>query len=378
MSLFHQTVEKFLAALCPVVEEKFKASDSEEDIAQWSQEIEQQVAQVDTQVTNINEHLASLKLEEDSKAQESENELKAEEREDQLRFEKAQLEQKLEYERKIEETKKNYATKSSEAKASPAASEGVRTKLPKLTITKFNGSHTDWLRFWNIYEAEIDRCSDMAAVTKFAYLKDLLEPKVRAGIDGLPFSSEGYERAKNILRNKYGKTSEIVNAYVQNIMGLPVISGANPARIHQFYEALPFNVQALETLGKLKEVNGYVRMSIDKLPGIRGNLVRTDENWQEWDFPKFVYALQGQTERNPVTIRSSDKTWRDSNAFNTQLDDARPRDRGCVYCDSTDHKPHECTKVFDPNERKKMFLKKRLCFNCAGDDHRASETQTTR
>jgi len=132
----------------------------------------------------------------------------------------------------------------------------------------------------------------MAAVTKFAYLKDLLEPKVRAVIDGLPFSSEGYERAKNILRTKYGKMSEIVNAYVHNIMGLPVVSGANPAKIHQSYEALSFNVQALETLGKLKEVNGFVRMSIDKLPGIRGDLirgdlVRTDKNWQGWDFPKF-------------------------------------------------------------------------------------------
>ena len=306
--------------------------------------------------------MASLKLE-DSKAQESENELKAKECKDQLWFEKAQLEQKLEYEWKIEETKKNYATKSSEAKPSPAASEVVRTKLPKLTITKFNGSHTNWLRFWNIYEAEIDKCSDMAAVTKFAYLKDLLEPKVRAGIDGLPFSSEGYERAKNILRNKYGKTSEMVNAYVQNIMGLPIISGANPARIHQFYEALSFNVQALKTLGKFKEVNGYVRMSIDKLPGIRGDLVRTDENWQKWDFPKFIYALQGLTERNPVTIRSSDKTWCDSNAFNTQLDNAHPCDRGYVYCDSIDHKPHECTKVSDPNKRKKIFLKKCLCFN---------------
>ena len=151
---------------------------------------------------------------------------------DERRFEREKLEQRLKYEKQIEESKKAYATKSSEAKASPA-SEGARTKLPKLTIAKFNGSHTDWLRFWNIYEAEIDKCSDRAAVTKFAYLKFLLEPKVRAGIDVLPFSSEGYERAKNILRNKYGITSEIVNSYVQNIMGLPVISGANPPRIHQ-------------------------------------------------------------------------------------------------------------------------------------------------
>ena len=87
-------------------------------------------------------------------------------------------------------------------------------------------------------------------------------------------------------------------------MGLHAISGANPTKIHQFYEALLFNVQALETLGKLKEVNGYVQMSTNKLPGIREDLVRTDKNGQEWDFPKFVYALQGWTERNPVTIRS--------------------------------------------------------------------------
>ena len=356
-----------------VVEEMFKSSDSEENIGDWNDEIEKQIGEVDTRVTYINERLASLKLEQDTKTQESEKEIKARDREEQLRFERAQLEQKLEFEQKIEEAKKNYTTKS-EAKASPAPNEGVRTKLPKLTITKFNGTHTDWLRFWNIYEAEIDKCSNMAAVTKFAYLKDLLEPKVRAGIDGLPFSSEGYERAKNILKGM----SEIVNGYVQNIMGLPVISGANPAKINQFYEALSFNVQALETLGKLREVNGYVRMSIDKLPGIRGDLVRMDENWQEWDFPKFVYALQGWTERNPVcTMRSSDKPWRDSNAFNTQLDDARPpRASGCVYCDSTDHKPHECTKVPDPNERRKFFLRKRLCFNCAGDDHRASECRS--
>lgn len=44
-----------------------------------------------------------------------------------------------------------------------------------------------------------------------------MEPKVKAEIDGLPFSTEGYEWAKNILKNKYGRISEIVNAYIQNI-----------------------------------------------------------------------------------------------------------------------------------------------------------------
>ncbi|CAB4046320.1 Hypothetical predicted protein, partial [Paramuricea clavata] len=56
----------------------------------------------------------------------------------------------------------------------------------------------------------------------FTYLKEFVKPKVRADIDGLPLTVEGYERAKNILKGEYGKPSEIVNAYVQNILELPV------------------------------------------------------------------------------------------------------------------------------------------------------------
>ena len=72
--------------------------------------------------------------------------------------------------------------------------------------------------------AEVNR-AEVAQVTKFSYLKELLEPKVRTTIDGLPFTTEGYERAKNILKTKYGKTSEIVNAYVLSILSLPTIKG---------------------------------------------------------------------------------------------------------------------------------------------------------
>ena len=98
------------------------------------------------------------------------------------------------------------------------------------------------------------------------------------------------------------------------ILALPHIPGSQPARIEDFYRKLLSNVQALETLGKLREISGYVQMTIDKLVGIRGDLVRTNDDWQEWDFPQLVLALRkwttlpAHTTLFPVVYRSELET----------------------------------------------------------------------
>ena len=199
-------------------------------------------------------------------------------------------------------------------------------------ISKFNGTYTDWTRFRQQYQASIG-AADIPNVTKFSYLKELLEPKIRGLIEGLPLSSEGFERAKNTLKTKYGKESEIVNAYVTNIMSLEPVHGANPNKISIFYEKLSANVQALETLGRIGEVNGYVRLTLDKLDGIRGDLVRTDDDWQSWKFPNLIEALRKWTERNPP--RQKDKTERKPRDFRSrsfQTRDKEVQPRPCVYC----------------------------------------------
>lgn len=108
--------------------------------------------------------------------------------------------------------------------------------------------------------------TDLPAVTKFSHLKELLEPHVCEAIDGLPFTTEGYKRAKNILKSNYGKTSEIVRAYVDNINALPIVHGSHPSKIHQFCQTLNYNVQSLETLGKVSDCLSMVRGILDKLP----------------------------------------------------------------------------------------------------------------
>ena len=87
-------------------------------------------------------------------------------------FEREQMEMKLEFERQLEETK---------AKQQPVEkanqSKQRTTKLPKLQITKFNGTYEAWLPFWNKFHAEIDK-ANLASVTKFAYPKELVDLRV--------------------------------------------------------------------------------------------------------------------------------------------------------------------------------------------------------
>ena len=100
---------------------------------------------------------------------------------------------------------------------------------------------------------------------------------------------------------KYGKPSEVANAHVQNMMSLPHINNSNPYKIHEFSEKLLSSVQALETMGKLKEING-VRLTLYKLQGIRADLVRTDNYWPDWNFRQLVEALENWTCRNPKPL----------------------------------------------------------------------------
>ena len=152
-------------------------------------------------------------------------------------------------------------------------------------------------------------------------------------------------------------------------MSLPTINASQPNKIHEFYEKLLFNVQSLETMGKLQEVNGYVRMTIDKLPGIRGHLVRMDDSWREWNFPQLVDELRKWTERNPIQTKSNEKPLRDK-SYQTQQKYERGREY--VYCEKSDHRSVDCIKtVTTLDERKRLLNNKRPCFNCTGGKHRA-------
>ena len=76
---------------------------------------------------------------------------------------------------------------------------------------------------------------------------------------------------KKFLKSKYDKDSVVGNAHMQSLISLPTITSSNPHKINEFYEKLVTHVQALDTVGKLKEIKGYVRLTLGKLPSIKSD-----------------------------------------------------------------------------------------------------------
>ena len=158
----------------------FEAEKEEDEIVEQGKEIEERVSVFEKTIDQLDVTIKECKQVE-TQAEEKEKEkhdaqLREKRYDEEMRFEKAKLEQKLKYQKKTEEKKE----------------QNINAKLPKLVITKFKGTPADWLRFWGQFAAEVD-AANVSQITKFSYLKELLEPQVRSSIDSLPFTTEGYE-----------------------------------------------------------------------------------------------------------------------------------------------------------------------------------------
>ena len=186
---------------------KLEKGETVDEVKEWGEETEGKIDIVDNDIKFLEARLKEIITHSENEECETKEYHLAREREEQLKFERHQLEQKAEF------SKAQNSTTDLPHKHS--------VKLPKLVITKYNGALENWLSLWNKFEAEI-YSTDLPAVTKFANLKELVEPRVRKGIDGLPFTTEGYEHAKSILKSNYGKMTRIMNAYISYFTVMPV------------------------------------------------------------------------------------------------------------------------------------------------------------
>ena len=119
---------------------------------------------------------------------------------------------------------------------------------------------------------------------------------------------------------------------------------------------------------------------LDKLTGIKADLVRGQENWQDWDLPRLAQALKKLRDVNPATEGNNVESMTTPSkcpANKSRFFHAESMEkRCCVYCDDASHISRDCTRVSTIDERKRMLAQKRMCFNCTGPRHHAAECRS--
>jgi len=253
-----------------IEENKFAAGEDEEAVQKWAEEFEESVDTGDKCMRQL-----ASKIEQHD--QKSKHEAVVFEHKQAIALENEKIERQQEakehaYAEELAFEQKKLDLQQAQKKPTEAAGAASNDlKMRNLVITKFDGTPQDWLRFWGQFKTQIDK-SSAPELTKFSYLKELLVLKVRNLIDGLPFTGEGYQKAKDLLTQRYGKTSEVVGTYVRSILELPMIKERDVKKIHEFYEVLLFNVESLWTLESLNKSDAAVRFTFDKLGVIKNEL----------------------------------------------------------------------------------------------------------
>eukprot|EP00794_Sanderia_malayensis_P010114 gene10114-11147_t len=379
-----------------VTEEMLGEEDTIDQVRQWNRMQKEEIHPIREMRKKLKGKLDWFDDQESRQKQKKEIELQRQIMEEQTRItlgkEKEMEEMKIRQQEREEEWCRKKLELEAEAVAKRRHEEKVKAqsvKLQKYTITPFKGEYKDWLRFWNQFTVEVDG-SGISEISKFNYLLELVTGKPREDILGLPHTSDGYEEAKRILEQTYGRDIKIHKTLIKELENLPYITSAHKlTEIHNFYNHLARIIRTLVTMKKLETAQSFVYTLMDKLGPVKEALVQKNDEWEEWKLEELVENLRKYIDRNPlsetetgaspypnqVKKRNEFQDWRNKRDKMLFASTQKPQRRtpGCVYCGLSNHRSVDCLKVLDIATRKDILKKSRLCFNCTGFGHMANK-----
>ena len=268
-----------------------------------------------------------------------------------------------------------------DAPGTPAPPAHVnKVKLPKLTLSHFNGNLVKWTASWDLYESAIHSNNELSEVDKFNYLRSLLEGSAFEAIRGLTLSAANYQDAVSLLKKRFGNRQSIVSKHMETLLNLdPVMSDQNLRGLRKLYNDVEANTRSLKALGVEPETYGAMLASVllGKLPPDLRLIIGRKTAESEL----MLQALQGVLEEEltarerTVTPQPQPRNERPPRSTTTTLLSGAQAGPTCSYCQQS-HASTECTTITDVKARRDILKSSGRCFNCLRRGHVAGKCRS--
>ena len=280
---------------------------------------------------------------------------------------------------------------------------------PKLELLKFNGNPMAYHRFMMTFAATIE--SAVPDNRRLLYLLQYCEGKAKELIEhcALLEPSEGYEKAKEILYENYGRRSVIARAYIKKLVKGPVIRSDGSNALIKLAQELEECNTTLRFMKYYSDVNNF-----DNIAKIVGRLsFSMQSRWlrfaaslekqdREPSFEDLVGFVKNESEiakssYSGVLFKTGKKPGIKISTHATNVTEAKgkldsrwnnPRSSmptrkqmevKCGLC-SSNHFLWSCPKFRTMNQESKYkyIRDQRLCFNCLKGGHVQRDCQSQR
>lgn len=218
-------------------------------------------------------------------------------------------------------------------------------------------------------------------------IKQFLKSKQETPISGLPLTEENYRKATELLKERFGKTQNLTNAYMESLSKIHAPS-SDSKNLREFHDICEANIRGLETLGVMTESYGSLLIPIllKKIPEDIRRLVFRADPLADSSLDRLRVAIRQEIETREKShissVEDSTSVAIDGEVFvptaGALLTNAQQKQRfrnrrskvsrPCTYCAEI-HRPEKCDKITSVEERRSILQRQQRCLNCLGLKH---------
>ncbi|XP_064479712.1 uncharacterized protein LOC135393064 [Ornithodoros turicata] len=246
----------------------------------------------------------------------------------------------------------------------------------------------------------------MSKTHKFSYVLNSLTEPAASAIEGLQVSEENYDRAVQILTERFGLPQHIVDSHMDSLIHIkPVTSTNDKEGLRYLHQTVEANTRGLESLGI--KLESYATMLLPILLKSIPKQVAVDFKLKEEERKRNGQHNQNQAEevtlmkenveklkrllqrlQELVKCQGDDDKWRavfkreqhTSYSATGKLQGIKGKSYAafsttatskCIFCGQSNHKTEECQKSLTYEAKMLKLKEERRCFKCTGERHSA-------
>ena len=257
------------------------------------------------------------------------------------------------------------------------ASSVSQVRLPKITLPRFNGDIKRYQAFWQCFKSSVDENESLSDVHKLNYLISSLEGQAFKALEGLDITAENYANAKKVLKDRFGKTQQIISAHMKELLNLQNCPNGTTGQLRAIYDRINVHIRGLESLGVSSEKYGSLLIPVimSRMPSEISLQVARKTSEEVWNITEIMEVIEKEIEAREISRvisvqeRKPEKvTTHPTGTTRSFISNAKSKDIECYFC-KKGHYASECKEIIDIQKRREILKEARRCFVCLKMGH---------